>query len=147
MYHSCGEKDGHYEPLDTRVGGSDFDLQPGSNCLYSRKSNPTDPPCFLYYPDEWLTFQVAIKVGTWYKNDGNYHRDSRIRLWIAREGQPSRLVIDRTGYDLANNNPLAKYGKLWLLPYHTGKSAAQNHPTGYVWYDDVIVSTQRIPDP
>jgi len=33
------------------------------------------------------------------------------------------------------------------LPYNTGKDASQAHPTAYTWYDELIVSKQRIPDP
>lgn len=136
MYHSCGGKDGLYEPLG---GGGE------------------------YAADEWMTFQVHVKIGTWYKNDGHYHGDSVVQLWVARQGQPSELVIDLSprpltllgltipgtgrGYDLANNNPDAKYGKLILSPYHTGKNPEQSHPTGFVWYDELIVSTQHIQDP
>ncbi len=149
MYHSCGGKDGQYQPLEKLIPPTDFDYEYPSGCLRSMGSSNTlsDPPCALYYADEWLTYQVSIKIGTWYLNDGNYHRDSQIRLWVAREGQPSRLVIDFDGYDLANNNPNALYGKLWLLPYHTGKSATQDHEIGYIWYDEIIISTQKISDP
>ena len=136
MYHSCGGKDGRYEPLG---GGG------------------------RYVADEWMTFQAHVKVGTWYKNDGAYAGDSTVQLWVARQGQPSELVVDLSprpftlfgltvpgtghGYDLANNNPAAKYGKLILSPYHTGKNPEQRHPTGFVWYDELVVSTQRIQDP
>lgn len=136
MYHSCGGKDGQYEQLG---GGGE------------------------YIADEWMTFQVHVKVGIWYKNDGNYQGDSIVQLWVARQGQPSELVVDLSprpvaflgmtipglgrGYDLANNEPAARYGKLILSPYHTGKNPEQVHPVGYVWYDELIISTQRIPDP
>jgi len=66
---------------------------------------------------------------------------------VADEGQPSTLVISRTDYDIANTNPDAKYGKLWLLPYNTGKDRSQEHPTAYTWYDELIIAKQRIPDP
>lgn len=136
MYHSCGGKDGLYEPLG---GGGE------------------------YVADEWMAFQVHVKIGTWYKNDGDYHGDSIVQLWVARQGQPSKLVIDLSprpvtflgmtipgmghGYDLANNEPAAKYGKLILGPYHTGKNPEQVHPVGYIWYDELIISTQPIQDP
>jgi len=68
-------------------------------------------------------------------------------MWSAREGQPSVLVHSWTTYDLANNNTAAKYGKVWLLPYHTGKSSSQSHPEGYTWYDELIISRNKIPDP
>lgn len=121
-YHSCGAKDGHYEPLE-----------------------PVYP--IRYRPDEWMTFQVHIKIGTWYKNDGDYKRDSTIELWVAREGYQSQLAIKRKYYDLANENPAAAYGKIWLLPYHTGKNHEQRHPPAHTWYDDLIISTVRIADP
>jgi len=82
-----------------------------------------------------------------YRNDGKYHRDSAIRLWIAEAGRPSKLAINQTKYDIANNNPAAKYGKIWLLPYHTGKNPSQRHPVAYTWYDELIVSRSRIADP
>jgi hypothetical protein len=167
MYHSCGAKDGQYEPLQEPVVPSDFLLQnairqPG--CLYSLRGRFV-PPCVGYRADEWMTFQVQVGVGSWYRNDRAYRHDSTIRLWVAEEGQPSRLVIDysrqegdchaipksqppcQTGLDLVNTNPAARYGKVWLLPYNTGKNAAHAHPTGHVWYDELIISRQRIADP
>jgi hypothetical protein len=94
-----------------------------------------------------MTFQVHVQVGRWYRNDRNYHQDSAIELWVAEEGKSSQLVISRRRYDIANVNPAAKYGKVWLLPYHTGKNPAQAHAVGYVWYDELIVSRTKIPDP
>lgn len=138
MYHSCGEKDGQYEGL----------FSTGS---------------MRYYPNEWMAFQIHVKIGTWYKNDQNYHRDSVVQLWVAREGRASKLVVDISpepaklfglaipgtgmGYDLANTAPQARYGKLWLLPYNTNKDPSADHPTGYTWYDDLIISKTRIADP
>src|SRR5579871_1630496 len=87
MYHSCGGKDGQYEPL----------------------WNDRAPP---YRADEWMTFQVKVKIGTWYHNDRKYHRDSTVELWVAREGGRSQRVVVADGYDLANADPGASYGKL-----------------------------------
>jgi hypothetical protein len=138
MYHSCGGKDGQYEGLFVSRG-------------------------LDYVANEWMTFQIHVKIGTWYKNDANYHQDSTVELWVAKEGQPSKLVVNLspepatlfglkipgtgTGYDLANNEPAAKYGKLWLSPYNTHKDPAMNHPTAHTWYDELIISTTRIADP
>ncbi len=150
MYHSCGEKDGNYEPLDYwdhAVGN--IVLQNAVGCSYA---HPTVPPCVGYKANQWMTFQVRIKIGTWYKNDGRYRRDSTIQLWVGEEGRRSKMVIDfspehRHGYDIANTDPVAKYGKLWLLPYHTNKDDKQSHPVGYTWYDELIISRTKIPDP
>ena len=43
--------------------------------------------------------------------------------------------------------PTLTLGKVWLLPYQTGKSSAPAYPTAYTWYDELIVSTSRIDDP
>jgi len=123
MYHSCGGKDGQYQPLDSSVRW------------------------VRYKANQWMTFQIGVKIGTWYRNDGKYHRDSTIRLWVAEAGRPSKLAVNETKYDIANDNPVAKYGKLWLLPYHTGKDPSQRHPTAYTWYDELIISRSRIADP
>jgi hypothetical protein len=122
MYHSCGDKDGQYEGLP----------------LYGRE---------YYGPDEWMTFQVRVKIGTWYRNDRRYHRDSAVELWVAREGGRSRRAVLAERYDIANSRPEARYGKLWLLPYHTGKDPSQEHPVAWTWYDEVIIARSPIPDP
>ncbi len=150
-YHSCGGKDGAYEPFeywDSARGN--ITVQNAVGCLYG-SGYPT-PPCVGYQANRWMTFQVQVKIGTWYRNDGVYHRDSTVRMWVADEGHPSTLVIDFSpgvhGYDLANTSPAtAEYGKVWLLPYQTGKSASVPHATAYMWYDDLIISRNKIADP
>ena len=88
-----------------------------------------------YVPDEWMTFQIGL-------THGQPGENSRIRLWVSREGHHSTLAIDHEG-GLINNKG---YGKVWLLPYHTNKSANQTHPTGYIWYDQLIISRTQLPD-
>ncbi len=171
MYHSCGVKDGKYQPIEPTLNSVNImeenalPYPPG--CIYPVNAGSN---CFRYVANEWLTFQVQVTVGTWYKNDGVYHYDSQIKLWAAREGQPSLLLLDTSliasngakgnqhleglgpsgssgGYDLVNLDPATvKYGKVWLTPFHTGVTNS-SHPTWSVWYDELIVSTQKIPDP
>lgn len=121
MYHSCGGKDDQYEPIEP-----------------NRAIN--------YEPEQWMTFQVHVRVGTWYKNDRKYRYDSLVELWAAKEGERSRLILSRR-HDLANNDLLAKYGKVWLLPYLSDKDSSQKHPDAVTWYDDLVISRHRIPDP
>jgi hypothetical protein len=172
-YHSCGVKDGQYEPLQEPLGSPpvDFYLQNGvrnPGCLYSlvNSGHSYIPPCVGYKPNQWMTFQVHIKVGTWYRNDKMYKHDSILQMWVAEEGKPSVLVIDfsphdptcaahpasqppcQTGYDLVRvNTSQAKYGKVWLTPYNTGKLNTTSYPVAYTWYDELIISKLRIPDP
>ena len=88
-----------------------------------------------YVPDEWMTFQIGL-------THGQPGENSRIRLWVSREGQHSTLAIDHQG-GLINNKG---YGKMWFLPYQTGKNTAKAHPEGYIWYDQLIISRTQLPD-
>ena len=121
MYHSCGGKDGRYERI--------------------YQSWP-----IRYAPNEWMTFQMRVKIGSWYRNDRKYRRDSIVELWVAREGQASQVTVSEN-YDLANTRELSKYGKVWLLPYLTRKDARQEHSDAFTWYDELIISRAPIPDP
>ena len=69
MYHSCGGKDGQYQAL-------------------------ANVRAVSYRPNQWMTFQIQVKVGHWYRNDRRYRRDSTVRLWVAEEGRSSRLAVD-----------------------------------------------------
>jgi len=157
MYNSCTGSSSHgpYDPFQERFGAYDFKLQNarmGSSCLYSQgQANPSTffPPkgnCFGYFANEWMTFQILIKTGPRVRDEFS---KSYVRLWIAREGQPSQLVINWGPYNLSAGNPNEdqKYGKIWLLPYHTNKDSSQLTPVAYVWYDELIISRSRIPDP
>ena len=55
---------------------------------------PMVPPCLGLYPDEWMTIQIHVKVGTWYRNDRKYHRDSTVEFWVGREDDD--LIISRS---------------------------------------------------
>jgi hypothetical protein len=157
MYHSCTGSNSHgaYDPFLSHFGGDDFKLQNARTapyCLYSQ--GHTNPPsyfpkkgnCFGYFADEWMTFQVHIKTGPRTKNEFS---NSHVELWLAREGQPSQLVIDLFPYALSAGDPNEnqKYGKVWLLPYNTNRDSSVAYPVAYTWYDELIISRQRIPDP
>ena len=130
-------------------------MQNAIECLYP---DFADPPCVKFHADEWMTFQIHIKVGNW--NQWN----STVQLWVARDGSPSQLVVDcsstalkpcdnrrdnaaRNGWYLYNSDSRYKIGKVWLMPYHTNKDPKQVTATAYTWYDDLIISTIKIADP
>lgn len=142
-----------YDPLSGYT--SNVTVQNAVGCLYP---NYPSPPCVKFFPNEWMTFQIHIKVGQWDQ------WNSTIQLWVARDGQPSQLVIDcsptavnpcnnginslaSNGWYLHNSDPTYKIGKVWLLPYHTNKDATQVTPTAYTWYDDLIISKTKVSDP
>ena len=157
MYNSCTGSASHgaYNPFEQPFGASDFKMQngmPAPFCLFSQ--GLTSPPswfpptgnCFGYFPNEWMTFQVHIKTGPWVNGE---FVNSLVQLWIAREGQASQLVFNWGPYNLSAGSLAEnmKYGKVWLLPYNTGKDSSVSYPTAYTWYDELIISTQRIADP
>jgi hypothetical protein len=154
MYNSCTGSTSHsaYAPFEQPFGSFDFKMQngrPSPFCLYSATNAGTEfPPtgnCYAYATNEWMTFQVRIKTGARVADEW---QNSTINLWVAREGGASELVVDMP-WNLTAGSAVEdqKYGKVWLLPYDTGKSTAQTHPTAYTWYDELIISTVRIADP
>jgi hypothetical protein len=154
MYNSCTGSTSHgpYQGFFEKYGTFDFKLQNGRAtpfCLYSQSATGYFAPngnCFGYVPNEWITYQVRIKTGP---RVGDEFTNSYVTLWVAREGRSSELVVDWGPYNLSAGS-LAdnqRFGKVWLLPYHTGKSAAQAHPTAYTWYDELVISRNKIADP
>lgn len=155
LYNSCTGSASHgpYDLFQEPVQPSDFKLQNGRAspyCLYSMsRTSSYFPPagnCYGYVADQWMTFQLGVSTG---RRIGDEFVGSRVRLWMARENEPSELVIDRGGYNLSAGDPDEdqRFGKVWLLPYNTNKDASQDHPVAYTWYDELIVSLARIPDP
>jgi hypothetical protein len=154
MYNSCSGSTSHgpYSPFEAPFGSYDYKLQnarPAPYCLYSQGSSsyfPATGNCFGYFPNEWMTFQVRIKTGPRVNDE---FTNSFIELWIAREGQAAEPVFNWGPYNLSAGSSAEnqRFGKVWLLPYNTGKSASQSHPTAYTWYDDLIISRNRIADP
>jgi hypothetical protein len=92
-----------------------------------------------------MTFQVHVKLGA---RVGDEFKDSYITMWMQRAGKPSELVIQWGPYNVtagpAGENQ--RYGKVWLVPYNTGKSAGTSYPVAYTWYDELIISRNKIAD-
>jgi hypothetical protein len=96
-----------------------------------------------------MTFQVMIKTGPRVNDEWV---NSFVTLWIAREGQPSQVAFTWGPYALTAADPMnptqdLKFGKVWLLPYNTGKDSTQDHQTAFTWYDELIISRTQIADP
>ena len=154
MYNSCTGSTSHgaYDGFYQSFGADDFKLQnarPAPNCLYSQSSSGYLPPngnCFGYYANEWMTFQMHVKLGPRVNDE---FQGSTVEMWMAREGKPSELVIKWGPYNLSagSSTENQRYGKVWLLPYNTNRSASSTYPTAYTWYDELIISTTKINDP
>ena len=154
MYNSCSGSTSHgpYNPFEEPFPPYDFKLQngrPAPYCLYSQSNGAYFPPtgnCLAYAPNEWMTFQVRVKTGP---RVGDEFVDSYVTLWVSRDGQTSEAVINWGPYNLTAgpSGENQEYGKLWLLPYNTGKNSSTTNPTAYTWYDELIISRSRIADP
>lgn len=139
VYHSCGRFDDLEYSDGTQIR---MQHQGPPFCYY-----PNDPQggCKKYVANQWMTFQMHIQINRW--NQSN----SRFRGWMAEEGGTSVMIYDSnlsggmTYY--RNNDPSAFFGKVWFLPYNTGKDATEDHAVAYTWYDDLIISRARIADP
>ena len=157
MYNSCSGSTSHgpYAAFEQAFGTYDYKLQNARvspYCLYSQGQTspktyfPSAGNCFGYFPNEWMTFQVHIKTGSRVNDE---FTNSYVELWVGRDGQASEQVFNWGPYNLSAGSATEdqKFGKIWLLPYDTGKDPTQVHPVGYTWYDELIISTSRIADP
>lgn len=124
----------------------DFNLQPRSAgvCHFTGMPAGTVVPagCTGLVPDEWMTHQLGVKLGA-LAADG-YWDDCNVRLWLARENQPSVLAIDWHGRLWAKDG---QFGKVVLMPYLTAQSPTQDHPLCQVWYANLKISTEQLNDP
>jgi hypothetical protein len=103
--------------------------------------------CWEYPTDKWVTYQLGLTVSPLsyvHKRSGRTVWDTRVQLWAQEDGKPAELVVDTVHPTSAVN---LGWGRVWLLPYMTGKDPAQVHPDTYTDYDELIISRQRIPDP
>lgn len=144
-YYSCGLFD-NFGDWSGGPGVIRMQHQGPPFCTYQ---DVTHVGCFQYVANEWMTFQVHVKIGTWGTSS------SRLQMWAAREGQPSVLINDSAdnapgGYTLNNffaDRTHVVYGKIWFTPFQTHKDPDRRNPQTYTWYDDLIISRLRVGDP
>ena len=156
MYNSCSGSTSHgaFYSFEEPFGNSDFKKQnarPSPFCLYSQGPNNYFPPngnCFGYVANEWMTFQVRIQTGPRLTTGlQDEWINSLVTLWVARFNSVSEKVIEFS-INLSAGDPSQdlKFGKVWLLPYHTNKDPNQTNLVAHTWYDELIISTQPIAD-
>jgi len=74
----------------------------------------------------------------------------RGQYWDSATGQNPDNADDRgyvSGWSGHDGHPDAKYGKIWLTPFYTGKDGSEVTQNASTWYDEVIVSRQAIAAP
>lgn len=165
-YHSCG----WYAGFEKRTGESWFgsvqwDRQPNGTILgIGDDASPTcwtmpdpavhrfhgwgytGPDCFLFGADQWVTVQQMIRIGSW-QPAGTGPPLSHVTIWAAHEGEGQRVVVDLDVHLRGPEETGQRYGKVWLLPFMSGKDPTEAHPTAHIWYDELIVSRTFIADP
>ena len=145
IYNSCGV----FQPFEIGpIYGSDFDRQPhqgnpppaGSYCFNGAQSacikysdgfaNPGDQVT------RWSTWGLQVSLGA---KSGGYFQNSNVKLWMSWKGDPENLIFDYTTNLVASGSGTQKYGRAWLLPYHSGKDFNEVHAVSYTWYRNVAV--------
>ena len=132
-------------------GSDSYGIEDVINCTYANATSqggagsghasrpnysaPLNPTCAHYPPDQWVEFTGRIEV----RGAANAAQ-SRVQLWV-----DGTLVIDyaqaKINWGSADGDGIGSYH---VSPYSTNKDPSQTHPTGYTWYDSLIVSTQPI---
>jgi hypothetical protein len=111
-----------------------------SNCRYD--TQPRFQDCVRYFGGEWMTFQLHIILGPLVNNE---YQGSTVQLFIARQGQDGVQALNIPSFNLnaSSNTSEQNLGRILLDVYNTNRSGSYSQDT-YVWYDDLIVSTQPI---
>ena len=144
MYHTCGVVQNFCQYTDVPFCSGQLINQHYDNPPYCC-FNSFPGGCWAWPSDQWMTVQYHVSIGTW-----NVQETSRVRIWVSTEGGAKELIFDtdisgaRSAFKgkIINDDTINhKYGKIWLLPYNTNKDNTEVHNTGYVWYDDLIIST------
>jgi hypothetical protein len=114
-----------------------WDVQPGGADICYSYDNYAG--CHMLQADEWMTFQMEITYGGCSTSPAEPYL-SYFRLWIADEGEPFDLVVDN-GMNIRCSGTAVTglLGRISLDPFMTGKDPTEQHPVGYIWYEDVWV--------
>jgi hypothetical protein len=89
-----------------------------------------------------MTFYTKVHVGSYGQ------ANSSIEVWVAREGATSwSKIVNITDFTFNVNDPSTwGFNNTFLGPYMTSLSPTSGKPgvTSYMWFDELIVSTQPI---
>lgn len=174
MYHSCTGSSSHgpYLPWETAffnddIGFSDISFQerPSPYCSYLRVNGgapgvpagsqfPPTGNCVPFVASEWVAFTFHLTLGPRGStgiagaSPNDEFVNSLVEAWVTRENGTRQKIYNHTlnisASSAASNQT---YGKVFLLPYQTGKDPSQVTPVASLWYKELIVSTQAIADP
>jgi hypothetical protein len=159
MYMTCGEYRDFSDtlPYDYNYTWQNQRLRSDgrSSCsIYEGRTYSDTSGCLRYVPDEWMTFMVHVKLGSYGTGFSDFHDTTRtgftgstVEFYVARQGGQLELAHREENVVIPNDTRDAKYGKVWLLPYMSYKDEAEVHADASTWYDELIVSRQPIAAP
>jgi len=154
MYNSCDGSTSHgaYNPFEESFGAYDFKLETDGRhrtaCTHRvrRLTLRRSATVLAIVANEWLTFQVGIKLGP--RVGGRVQEQLRNAVDCARrQGLGAGDELGTYNLTAGSVGTAQKYGKVWLLPYNTSKSSSVTNPIAYTWYDELIISRNKIADP
>jgi chitodextrinase len=136
-YTSCGTPG-----LQSNNGVPPMLIEQGDyNCAYGT-NYATDPNCFQYPANVWLTEYWVVQIGDY--GQPNTH----FTAYIARDGEPLKRFIDLPGFTFNRGaSPGDAIESILLDPYFSGAIASTSTPGASMWFDELIVSTQPIAAP
>jgi hypothetical protein len=149
MYTGCGERGFYTDGAGTLNGGGPYIQQGASStsgykCDYNNivAGTGNGTGCFIYQSNKWLTFYYKIHIGTYGSNN------SSVEAWVAMDGGAYKQFVNVKNIPLYKDgpSPADKYNEITFTPYMTNLNNPASS-TAYVWYDELIVSTQPIAAP
>jgi hypothetical protein len=162
VYANCGGGSGTgFHMMGSPVGDG---YTNGQNMIAGCSSRNGAAPCKRFVSNQWMTFKIMLVLNQWNA------WSNPVKVWYGVAGSPLTLIIDcesgvspsctsdfaqgANGWYFDNSDPATyKMGKVYLHPYRTCENSSVcgsgygNNATADVWYDELIISTQDIPDP
>jgi hypothetical protein len=108
----------------------------GSNAVY------TNPPCFVYPTNVWITDYWHVHIGTWGSPNTTF------QAWTGVQGQALKQFINLSNFtwgDAADHT--VGLQMIEFTPYFSGANGSTSTPGSAMWIDEFIVSTQPIATP
>ena len=144
MYKDCGAQ-AMYTQLDgqTWTSNTPLLLQQGDYACQYGATETT--PCWNYPTDKWITLYYKVHIGAYGQPN------STIEAWYSVDGQPYKKWINVTSnFSIYCNSssPCSSesFNNITLTPYMTALGVPAP-VDAYVWYDELVVSTQPIAAP
>ncbi len=109
---------------------------------YDPKSGPPyTGNCFYFQANTWYTLYWKIHIGAWGKPN------SSVEAYVGPTGGQLRKFINAINWTLNSNRPADDgFDALTLTQFMTNAKSVP-HPSAYVWYDELIVSSEPIAPP